>query len=887
VKSLSYLTLFQTLLISSCASFHSADSTRSIASTSAADFQSGWFLQTSDRVGHNGVALTSDSFKATEWMSIHRPTTVLAGLLENKVYPDPDFGSNLQSLPGSQYTRDSKRGDNFSLYDTPADSPFSKSWWYFKSFLTPTQNSAHTLLRFEGINYSASVYLNGIKIADPTQVVGSLRSYELDVSPYLKTKGENQLAVEVTGGITPRVLSLTWVDWAPNPPDKNMGIFRDVELVQTGDLKISHSQVRSEVPALNKALLTVDTDLENLSDRAVSGTLAAVLDDSKIQKQITLTAHEKKTISFLPSEFKSLVIHNPKLWWPKFMGAHPLHHAEISFTADQESIVSDREVFDYGIREVTSVLDANGFRLYKINGHPVMIRGGGWSNDLFLRQDSALEDKEMSLVENLNLNTLRFEGQIPSKHVLELTDHKGILVMAGLSCCSFWENWGKWDESEIKIALASLRDELNYLKNHASVFTYLYASDESPPPSIEARYLKLFKEIHWPNPTLASAASHETLAGPTGVKMSGPYDYVPPRFWSTDTKGGGAFGFNTETSPGAAVPPIETLKSFLPADHLWPIDEVWLEHTGGDTFHTLDRFNHGLNTRYGESKNLEEYARKAQIFAYDNHRGMFEAYSRKKYVATTGIVQWMLNNPWNSMIWHLFDHELRSGGSYFGAKKANEPLHIQYAYSEDSVVVVNQYTKAFQNLHAEIHVYDFDLKEKFHFESDVNVDEDSVKTITALPALNGISKTYFLKLDLKNEDGDFVSRNFYWLSTQKEVFDFTPTSMTWVFVPTKVEADLTELNQLALARVSLTTKKTTNKKGEPMLKVNVKNTSTRLAFGVHLKVNDLSGNEVLPTLWEDNYISLLPGESRTVNAVIPTTKNDVELSVTADGWNLR
>ena len=185
--------------------------------------------------------------------------------------------------------------------------------------------------------------------------------------------------------------------------------------------------------------------------------------------------------------------------------------------------------------------------------------------------------------------------------------------------------------------------------------------------------------------------------GATGVKMTGPYEYIAPSYWYLDTKFGGAHGFNTETSPGPAPPPIESLRRMLPEDKLWPINPAWDYHAGGGAFKDIHVFTEALNARYGTAASVEDYARKAQMMAYEGHRAMFEAFGRNKYTST-GVIQWMLNNAWPGLIWHLYDWYLRPGGSYFGAKKANQPLHVQYSYDDRSVVVVNSFYQPFTRM---------------------------------------------------------------------------------------------------------------------------------------------------------------------------------------------
>ena len=229
--------------------------------------------------------------------------------------------------------------------------------------------------------------------------------------------------------------------------------------------------------------------------------------------------------------------------------------------------------------------------------------------------------------------------------------------------------------------------------------------------------------------------------------MTGPYEYVAPSYWLEDTKRGGAYGFNTETSPGPAPPPIESLRRMLPDDHLWPINSWWNFHAGGGQFKDIHVFTEALNARYGRAASVEEFARKAQVMAYEGERAMFEAYGRNKFTST-GVIQWMLNNAWPSMIWHLYDWYLRPGGAYFGAKKACEPLHVQYSYDDRSVVVVNSYLKAFPGIRVAVKVYNLEMGEKFSKQVTADIPENSSTRVFQLPEIKGLTPVYFVSLTL-------------------------------------------------------------------------------------------------------------------------------------------
>jgi exo-1,4-beta-D-glucosaminidase len=348
-----------------------------------------------------------------------------------------------------------------------------------------------------------------------------------------------------------------------------------------------------------------------------------------------------------------------------------------------------------------------------------------------------------------------------------------------------------------------------------------------------------------------------------------------------DKTRGGAFGFSTETGPGPAPPPVESLRKMLPPEHLWPIDSWWDYHAGGGEFKDLHVFNEALNARYGTAASLEDYSKKAQVMAYEGHRAMFEAFGRNKYTAT-GVIQWMLNNAWPGLIWHLYDWYLRPGGSYFGAKKANEPLHVQYSYDDRSVVVVNSFYRTFAGLRVTAKVYNLDMQEKFSKTAVVDAGEDSSTRALELPEIGGLSSTYFVNLMLEDGSGKMVSRNFYWLSTKPDVLDWDKS--TWYHTPTKSFADYSALNALPAVDLQVTAKA-----AQDAATVTVSNPGKTLAFAVHLKVKKAAdGEEILPVLWDDNYFALLPGEARQVTASYRSRDAGRGTPVVeVDGWNVK
>jgi exo-1,4-beta-D-glucosaminidase len=317
---------------------------------------------------------------------------------------------------------------------------------------------------------------------------------------------------------------------------------------------------------------------------------------------------------------------------------------------------------------------------------------------------------------------------------------------------------------------------------------------------------------------------------------------------------------------------------------MWPVDDVWNYHAGGGEFKTIGVFSEALTNRYGKSDNVEDFAIKSQMQTYEGVRAMYEAYSRNKY-QSAGVIQWMLNNAWPSMIWHLYDYYLRPGGGYFGAKRAMEALHPLYGYDDHSIwVVSSQYIDA-KGLKLTTKIYNLDATEKFTQENTLDAGPDSTQKIFTLPDVSGLSNTYFLVLRLQDASGKQVGSNFYWLSTKPEVIDWAKS--TWWMTPTASFADYTAISQLPKVKLKVTDR-TEHKGEEAITHVTIENPTKSLAFFVRLRVNKgAKGEEILPVVWEDNYVSLLPGEKRDVIAAYRASElGAAKPSVEISGWNV-
>jgi len=850
----------------------------------------GWMIQAACRVDYGGEKISTAGFQTQGWHRATVPTTVLAALVEDKVYPDPDWGMNLRTIPGTAYPI----GANFANLPMPQDSPFMGPWWFRKEFVLPAAYRGKTLwLDFLGINYRANIWLNGKQVANSEAVAGAWRSYEFDVTAQALPGRTNVLAVEVYSPLE-NDLAFTFVDWNPLPPDKLMGLFRDVELRTSGTVALRYPTIVSTVDSPAMAHLTITALLKNASQRTVHGTFKAEIEGASVSQDVALAPGEAKDVSLGSDQFPQLNLSHPRLWWPAQMGTPNLSKLVTTVVVDGK--VSDQSESQFGIRQVTSELNSTNGRVFSINGKRILIRGGGWSPDMLLRSNSERLKDEFRYVQDMGLNTIRLEDHLETEEFFNLADQKGILVMAGWICCSPWEHWPKWKPADYVIAEQSLRSQIYRLRSHPSLVMWLNGSDNPPPPDVEQTYLKVEKELAWPNPVVSSATGKSTtITGPSGAKMTGPYEYIAPGYWEEDSTTsahkecnpggcGGGYGFNTETSMGPAVPPIETLRIMFPKEHLWPIDEWWNYHAGGGQFKNLKVFTDALNARYGPAASVEDYAFKSQLMTYEGVRAMYEAYSRNKYVAT-GVIQWMLNNAWPSLIWHLYDFYLRPGGGYFGAKKAMQALTPQYGYDDHAIWVVSSQYQDRNGLKLVTKVLDLDASEKFSQVTRLDAPADSTQKILTLPDITGLTPTYFVLLRLEDAKGRLVGSNLYWLSSKGETLDWDNSN--WYTTPTLSYADFTALAQLPKVKLMVTSR-TERKEEDSVTHVTVENPSRSLAFFVRLKVDrGPGGPEILPVIWEDNYITLLPGEKRELSAIYrASTLGAAKASVVVSGWNV-
>jgi exo-1,4-beta-D-glucosaminidase len=819
-----------------------------------------WAIQSSKEIKSDAKAISSIGFTTDGWYPTSVPTTVLAALVANKVYPDPYFGTNINNLPGII---------PYPKRDMPDGSPFKVAWWYRTEFKIPADfKHMHTWLQFHSINYKANIWLNGTLIADTTTIEGAYRLFNLDISKAALPGANNCLALEI---FPPKGLDLTitWVDWNPTTPDRGMGIWYDVSIHATGDVAIENPNVitKLNLPSTDQAKLAITAEVRNADSKKVTGVLKGTIENIAFSQEVTLVAGETKLVSFLPEAFPQLVLANPRLWWPHTVGPQNLYDLNLSFEVSGKS--TDTKKVRFGIREITTWMndfDKQHTKVFQINGKNIVIRGGGYVQDLMLRSSNERVDADLMYAKHMNLNALRMEAPRGSDYLLERCDEEGILVMVGWCCCSAWEGWKKWTPHTGNVAEASWKDLIVHLRNHPSVLTWLYGSDNFPPADVEKRYLKVLDEYDKTRPSESSATqSPSSIAGITGVHM-GPYPnvyaYETPSFWYTKLE------FNTEAGPtGEQLPPIETLRRMMPEKDLWPMSASW-DLRLHKAFYPIARA--ALESRYGKPSGVEEYCVKSQVFQNEAVKAMFEAFAGNKY-RSSGIIYWMYNSAWPKMYWQLYDYFYMPNGAFYGAKTACEPLHIQYCYDDHSIKIVNCFYNDFNGLIAKVRIFDFNMKEVYSTKMDARVAADGSEKIFTIVTPKDITKVYFLKLELDDVSGKQVSSNFYWLSSNGDE-----------------KADFTDLSKLPSANVNVSASAMQKEGNKCRLTVLIENQGTGLAFAVNPKILKLTSKEpVLPVIWEDNYISLLPKEKRVLQVEFDLKNLDGEKPLLkVDGWNV-
>jgi len=852
-----------------------------------------WKLAAAKDAEGDGTAISRPDYQDQAWHPIHRmPATVLEILQEDGVYPNLYVGKNLlENVPQDLYKQD---------------------WWYRTVFTAPAGHSAYTL-EFPGINYRAEIWINGQRVADSKQIVGMYAAHQLNVTEWINPAAPNALAVKVTPerlvqDVDGVELADSWFDWinwkylgykgqytnkhlfdASFVPDRNAGIWKPVYLKTTGEVALENPVVNSELSLPQAtARLTVYVSVHNFAAQAVSGILKATITRQgkpsiQAEQRVTLTPGETRELALPPEKYPALVVSNPDLWWPYTMGRPALYDLNLEFVQDQK--VSDRSHIRFGIRSITQHRDQDeefpdkgkGGNFYlQVNGRDFLVRGADYTPDLLYRYDPERESEILHYVKDLGLNMLRWESKISSEHIVELADEEGIPVMLGWMCCNQWEKWEQWSEEDHRVSSQSLRSQILMLRPHASVFIWANGSDGLPPEPVRNEYHKVLSDLRWPNAIVDTVSSFakddkgERIWD--GIIMEGPYSWRAPTYWF-----GGKYvtsrGSSAEQGDNESIPTLESLKKFIPADKLWPINDTWFFHAGAiENTNRLMNVQRAVNQRYGPSSGVEEFVRKAQVAHYENTRAQFEDFAANGWANHKMTLYWMLNSHWPSFYGHIIDYYLSPGGAYYGAKKGLRPLSVVFnAYangdhSQAKIIVFNQTPGDVQGLRVRVRVYDLNGKVLDDRSAEtIQVPFNGATQVMVLPRFPLSTPVFFVRCQLFDSAGTLLVENTYWQSQKDDdmgdrrndsAFDLKQDS--W--------ADMTALNTMPQVQLQVSAQQIANDK-DKRIAIRLHNPSEHIAFFERTTVTATqNADEILPIQYDDNYITVYPGETAEIHA---------------------
>lgn len=835
---------------------------------------SGWQMQDAAKVPEKGTGagarISRAGYKPRGWYDAVVPGTVLTTLVKNGVYPEPLYGENNRP-------------------DRIPESLNKTSYWYRAEVEAPAAyRGRHVWLNLEGVNFSAEVWTNGTYMGT---MRGAFKRGIFDISPYVKAGQKIAIAVLVkpqphpgnpyehtiangmvtNGGITaidgPTFLCTIGWDWLPGIRDRDSGIWNKVYLSSTGPVVVRDPLVTTDLPLpkTDSADVAISATLENVTDQPQTGTFHADFGDVAVDKDVQLGPKESKKVSLEQKEFAALHVLNPKLWWPNGYGPQNLYSLHLAF--NQNGAASDEQTFQFGVRKITySVPDSENLTV-SVNGVRVFLRGGDWGLDEGMKRIPRERlEAEIRMHAMANVNMIRnWVGQSTGEDFYELCDKYGILL---------WDEFFQPNPSDgpnpddLPIYMANVRDKILHYRNHPSIAIWCARNEGFPPKEIDDQLRVLMAELE---PTRlyqpSSTSGH-------GVNSGGPYRWRTPREYYVYNE-----AFKTEIG-STSIPTIESIQGMMPQKDWEQIDDDWAEHDFARGASGSDTYPMTLASRYGEVANLADFVRKSQLANYEAYRAMYEGRNAKLFNPATAILTWMSNPAQPSFVWQLYHHDLEPDSAMYAVKKAGEMVHIQLNQLTDSIEVINNTPQIISGYTAYLTIYDIDGKAVLKREMPVTGPGDRSIDIGSLlgpwdrPRL---SPVHFVQLQLKDGAGRLVSENLYWRGMAEHPDDLTAlNTMSTV----ELEATATRHDDADKVKITLTLRNT----GKEVALL----THAQLRHGERDKTGvDAVNERVLPVYYSDNYISLVPGESRTIEIEADAADLKGESPYIAlDGWNV-
>jgi exo-1,4-beta-D-glucosaminidase len=864
-----------------------------------------WQLKSSFLIKEDGGEISALNYKPEQWYKTTVPATVLTALVKNGVYPDPRNGLDCYRIPDASDEFNKKNDLEKFSYLPRKRNPWSDPYWYRTEFKMPKLDAAlHYRLNFNCINYRAEVWLNGKLIADKNKMAGMFQRFRYDVSKFIR-EGKNVLAVKIFpldypgmpdkqlevfgklrrfGGEIYRNVTESMIlgyDCMMTVPDRNIGICQKVYIDWSAAVDIRNPFIITDLPLpdTSRAELKISAELSNNSSSAIKGILRGTIPQAGMEfsQAVDLKAHETKLIRF----DENPLMENPCLWWPLNYGKQYLYDLYLQF--ETKGTVSDVKKITFGVREISTEMHTLGNwhgRRIMINGRKIFCRGGYIQPELLLDWGKNRIRDELQYYADANMNLIYFEDiPNPPDKFLNICDSLGILFGNDFYGAS-WVNIGTNYPDDFNLLETCTIDLLKRYRNHPSLIMYMALNEHTPREKVYVMWRKYVKELDGTRfwiPSGHFADNRKDVPDwikadlPTGMNDYGgtSYRWKEPVTYFKWVREDSSWMFKMEGG-SASLPPISSLAKFIPdlgkryEGIPFPLSETWAHHGANGFYANSDA---ALRRLHGEPQSVADYCWKAHLITADQHRSFYEAVNHRMWTITSGFTEWKINSAFPDVQWQNFDYYLKPGISHFYIKKACEPLHIQLNLIDKMVSIINTHLSARENLKVSARIFDLNAKLLWEQEAAVNVKANSYKETFIIPEPLDASPVYFVKLELKDKQGNLVSENFYWLRNKK-TGDYKSLQ---ALPPVKLKKEYTIRNM-------------ENKKA---LRVKISNPSEQIAFFVQLAVVDSEGNEILPVIWDTNYFSLLPGESKTIDGKFSIKKSNNKFHLQIGGWNIR
>lgn len=831
-----------------------------------------WMMKRADEVGVRAEEVSSERLSTEGWLPAVVPGTVLRSLVYDGIYPEPYYGLNNKLESGLIP----------DLYRTGRD--FYTYWFRTEFELAKEQCAGRKVwLQADGINYRAELWLNGSLVGN---MAGMFEQRVIDITDKVRTGGRNVLAVKVlpvdmpgtvkpkggksfgadgefqnggNGEIGRNVTQLMTVGWdfyyLDGIRDRNTGIWCDLSIFTTGRVRLAHPFVKTELahPNYDLARQTVSVEVcypdyvpQNRKRKArIIGEIAGT--GIRFEKEVELYRGEVKEVVFTPEEFPQLAIRHPRLWWPVNKGPQELY--ELTLKAEYDGRTSDSLTTRFGIREIVSTTDTpDRSRMFRINGKPLFVRGTNWLPEAMLRMSDERTHAELRYTAQSGVNFIRFWGGgiTESDYFFQLCDELGILVWQ-----EFWMTGDTHHPVDAGIYYANVVSTVKRIRNHPSLAYYVSSNESTEMPQME----RLLAHLD-------GTRGYQMQSECGGVHDGSPYKQVNIMSHYEDKaspRGSRVCGFNPEYG-APCLPTVECLREMMDEKDLWPIDEKVWNYSDGNGFHLMASLYADMTDEYGRSESIDEFAEKAQFVGALNYKSIWEVWNYNKFGYgdrhTSGVLYWYHNSAVRQVAGRMWDWSLEPTAALYAAQNACEPLHPQFDYLKNTVSVVNDTYAAHRGMRVAAEVYDLDMRRIDRREAVVDLPEDGVANdVLRLDFAASRTPVQFIRLRLFDENGTECGRNFYWRSDNEYKGANTLTG--------PATAGFQALETLAPTKLAASYATSTDD-GRHFIDLRLKNTGRTVAFFTQVQWLDASRKPVRPSFYTDNFLCLMPGESRTI-----------------------